>query len=344
MGMIIRPGHLGRRAGLGTARGWLPQNAFGAAEDFNPLTIPNLGTWYHGESGVTLGGTPLASGTVPPVVTLTGTLTPALGLYVQIDGAGARGVATFKWSLDNGSTFAATGVLTAATVTLTGLAAAITVNFPVGAYLTDNIYKATIAQWNDVSGNGNNTTQAAATAQPQYIADAAKGRSGGLFVQASSQFLQKTNVNLFGAGAYCVFGAVKYVAAAANAIAFANSATGVGMAAPYANGTSRAVVHVGVAAYNDATVSTGVEIWTANRVAASKPTLRVNKTVQALAGAATTLNDPGGTASLLLGCHIDTGTPQICMDGHILEILAYTRDLTTTEVTKVENYLTAKYR
>src|SRR5258708_19444783 len=90
--------------------------------------------------GVTLGGTPRASGTIPPAVTLTGTLTGVPDLYLKIDGAGARGTATFRWSLDDGATFVATSVLTAATVTLRGAPPPLIVPFPLGPDLTHNLH------------------------------------------------------------------------------------------------------------------------------------------------------------------------------------------------------------
>src|SRR5258708_18034961 len=104
--------------------------------------------------GVTLGGTPRASGTIPPAVTLTGTLTGVPDLYLKIDGAGARGTATFRWSLDDGATFVATSVLTAATVTLSGAAPAVIVNFPLGADLTLHLHNGAVPTLSQqLSGN-----------------------------------------------------------------------------------------------------------------------------------------------------------------------------------------------
>lgn len=148
--------------------------------DFLPSSLPNLAAWYRADQGITLGTTPLAAGTVPPAVTISGTLTQSLGLYIQIDGAGTLGIATFKWSINNGSTFVATAVLTAASVVLgaTGITAA----FPAGTYLTDNIYRATGAQRNDLSGNGRHLVQAVVTKQPLFAV------AGGSNNQATDTF------------------------------------------------------------------------------------------------------------------------------------------------------------
>lgn len=151
--------------------------------------LRNLAAWYRADQGITIGGTPLASGTTPPAVTYTGTLTGVSGLYVQIDGAGARGVATFKWSLDGGSTFQATAVLTAATVALSGAASAVTVNFPVGTYATNNIYRATTAQWSDLSGNVRHLLQATPAKQPAPIISAVNGQPALRFDTSAGMFL-----------------------------------------------------------------------------------------------------------------------------------------------------------
>jgi hypothetical protein len=60
------------------------------------------------------------------------------GLYIEIDGAGTLGVATFKWSINGGQTFEQTLVPTAASVTLSGTGCAVA--FTAGTYSTNNIY------------------------------------------------------------------------------------------------------------------------------------------------------------------------------------------------------------
>lgn len=80
-------------------------------------------------------------GTAPPVVALTGTPTDYVDLRLEITTGGARGTAVFRYSFDGGATWAATGVLTAATVALTG--SGLTAAFATGTnYSTDNVYTA----------------------------------------------------------------------------------------------------------------------------------------------------------------------------------------------------------
>src|SRR3990167_629524 len=78
------------------------------------------------------------SGTDPPLVTITGTPDNDYLFVIDLTLGGARGVAPFRWSINGGSTWEASGVVTAATNVLgtTGL----TANFPVGTYTDDNAY------------------------------------------------------------------------------------------------------------------------------------------------------------------------------------------------------------
>jgi len=136
-------------------------------QPFNPAHVAGLFAWYRASQGATLGSTPLATGTAPPVVTIAttdGALPVASGLRIEITTTGARGTADFRWSVNDGATFEASAVLTAATVTLGP--ANITVTFPVGTYTNDNVYRATCSQWNDMSPNALNLSQATAANQP----------------------------------------------------------------------------------------------------------------------------------------------------------------------------------
>jgi hypothetical protein len=81
-----------------------------------------------------------AAGTSPPTVTLSGTVTRYIDLVVEITLGGARGTATFQYSLDGGATYSA-DIATAATYLMgdTG----VTLNFATGTdYDTDNVYTA----------------------------------------------------------------------------------------------------------------------------------------------------------------------------------------------------------
>lgn len=81
------------------------------------------------------------SGTTPPDVTLTGTPNGYHNVVIDITLGGARGTAEFRWSIDGGATWAASGVATAASVTLTGTG--LTAAFSTGTdYNVDNLYTA----------------------------------------------------------------------------------------------------------------------------------------------------------------------------------------------------------
>ncbi|HEY6464090.1 MAG TPA: hypothetical protein VIY73_28170 [Polyangiaceae bacterium] len=84
----------------------------------------------------------VAAGTAPPAVTLVGR--PVLGallMVLELTLAGTLGTAQFRWSSDGGTTWIASGVVTAASVSLgaTGMQAQFA---GVGEYSTDNVYAA----------------------------------------------------------------------------------------------------------------------------------------------------------------------------------------------------------
>lgn len=126
--------------------------------------------WFRADQGIQYGGTLRASGTAPPAWTITGTATRQVGLHMEIDNVGAGtalGQATYKWSEDNGSTYVATGVVTAAGPTALGTTG-LSVAMAVGPYNIDNKWDITVSQWNDVSGAGNHAVMATAGNQPLF--------------------------------------------------------------------------------------------------------------------------------------------------------------------------------
>ncbi len=102
------------------------------------LGHPYVGYWVTRAQNVS---SLIASGTRPPPVTITGTLTPGTNMAYQfaldIVAGGALGTATFKYTLNGGTSYSSTAS-TAASVLLgnTGL----TANFPAGTYSTNNVY------------------------------------------------------------------------------------------------------------------------------------------------------------------------------------------------------------
>jgi hypothetical protein len=93
---------------------------------------------------------PIEAGTTPPNIGITGT-PKSLGyrLVVDIVGAGALGVATFRWSVDDGATWSATAA-TAATAELTGTG--LTVTFPDVTYAADNEWRSAASYPSELKG------------------------------------------------------------------------------------------------------------------------------------------------------------------------------------------------
>jgi hypothetical protein len=109
------------------------------------LTVPTGGSFAVPKLGITIAFPAATMGAVTqsgagPAVTLTGTPAGDYQLVIQIDLGGTRGTATFKWSTDDGATWTAEDVLTAASVVLgsTGL----TANFATGTYVLNETYSA----------------------------------------------------------------------------------------------------------------------------------------------------------------------------------------------------------
>jgi len=116
--------------------------------------------------GLTYGGTLLASGTTPPVITLTGSIagTP-VPIRVECTLLGALGVWTGRVSFDGGSTFPQ-AFTSAATVPLTGAGSGLTLNIAAGSAAVDNVWLATCAGVADQSGNAKHYSNVTANQQP----------------------------------------------------------------------------------------------------------------------------------------------------------------------------------
>jgi len=152
------------------------QFAFGRSSPLFYKSQYDLRFWGRTNRGITLDPTLRATGTTPPVATISaaagGSLTCQVGLHVEIDNVGAGtglGQATYKWSSNNGTSYVATGVTTAAGPTAlgtTGLAIA----FAAGPYNINNKWDATAATIVDWSGLGNHATALIARQVPFSLA------------------------------------------------------------------------------------------------------------------------------------------------------------------------------
>lgn len=110
-------------------------------EQQEPYTV-GLSTFVGADLTVTQqvddGAVLFATGTAPPIVTISGSLPYPQQLRVELQTTGPRGTATFRLSLDGGSTYVATGVTTAASYGVPGTSN--TLLFPVGSYTNNNVY------------------------------------------------------------------------------------------------------------------------------------------------------------------------------------------------------------
>lgn len=130
----------------------------------------DLRVWLQYKLGIQYGATLKATGTSPPAWTISGTPTRLVGLHLEIDsvaGGTGLGQATYKWSENNGTSYVATGVLTAAGPTALGTTG-LTVSMAVGPYNIDNKYDITVAQWDNLAGNGLHAANVDAAQQPVY--------------------------------------------------------------------------------------------------------------------------------------------------------------------------------
>jgi hypothetical protein len=119
--------------------------------------------------GITYGGTLLAAGSAPPVITLTGALaTTPVPILVSCTLAGVLGTWTGTVSYDGGATVAQT-FTSSPTVPLTGAGTGLTLNIATGtatASATQDTWTATCAGWADQSGNAHHYSQATPSKQP----------------------------------------------------------------------------------------------------------------------------------------------------------------------------------
>lgn len=160
-----------------------------AAAPLNIASIfPTAFQVLQSDLGLTYGGTPRATGTAPPVGSLTGTLaTTPVPLWFKPTTPGVIGSgATFAAYADGlGTTPFQTGITPSVgvPVALTGPCAGLSHAWAAGTSNADNVWKATCSAWADQTANAKHASAASAALQP-IISTGMNGKPGLLFAGA----------------------------------------------------------------------------------------------------------------------------------------------------------------
>lgn len=200
---------------------------------------------------------------------------------------------------------------------------------------------AVMATWGDQSGNGRDVTGAGA-ARPTFTQRAINGKPGGTG-DGTDDIMSSANTNPIGNGAYTAIGAWKNATAAASKyfLEYGTGSLGSGFDIGTEAGSVRGVGHSGVAAHNDAAISSNAEVWYARRGAAAAPTLQVDGTDQALTNSGTTgMNDPGATAKISL---FASAFPTAWVQGSIAEVSLHAAALPVIQCTRAMAHLRNRY-
>ncbi len=303
-------------------RRWL-QSSRRAGQDRGRLAIGDpllyaqaygLLLYLRADRGVTLGTTLRPGGTSPPAVTISGNLTDnGLGLHLAIDsvaGGVDLGQATYKWSIDDGVTFVATGVPTAAGPTALGTTG-VSVSFAAGPYNINNFWDGVIAEWADQSGQGNTVTQATLASQPVYQVNQTVGTfSPRREVLFAVDFMTRPACDLFGAGTYTIIAANRAGSLTTGRVDFGNGDGATGAYIGSGAGPTRALTHVGAFTATDGALQTSTyEVVTARRSAGAAPTMRINGVDSPLTGATATFTPTTGASVLFVGAFHDGTLP-----------------------------------
>jgi len=89
------------------------------------------------------------------------------------------------------------------------------------------------------------------------------------------------------------------------------------------------------------TDTTVLKVWSANRVAASVPTLEINRVNLPLGGASTVLNNPGASAALVFGATNNSGSIAQFTTVDFVEIVIYGVDRSAGERQALQRMLMA---
>lgn len=145
----------------------------------NPLDVSGCVAYGEGSDLLTAGsfGTITSGGLTPPTITLTGTAKFPCQIRIAMNTTGARGVADFSISFDQGRSWPIKNIKTAAEVYIDAIG--VTIGFPDSTYYNNNVWTAEtwILGWGDKSGNGRHMSIIEANA-PKLIAAKSYGRPG----------------------------------------------------------------------------------------------------------------------------------------------------------------------
>lgn len=297
---------------------------------WTPLTLGSCLLWVSAKKGITLGTTPLATGTSPPAITISGNLTQVVGLRIEITTSGVRGTAIFRWSIDGGNTYTS-NVLTAATVLLgvTG----ITVTFPNSTYTNDNVYVGRIAAWSDRAKVATDQTQTTVSNQPTLTWSDLNSQPAVSFT--NPRFL---NSSVFSPAPCTIIAIAKCTVSGAGGYS-AIAALGNSVGGAFIFGVANGVTQWGE--YSNANVLSGQNISTYKKITAvirnyNDIDLRTNGNSVTVSTGVSAYVSPS-----FIGAGVANGTQNL--EGGICELLVFSRVLNTTECIIVENYLGNQY-
>jgi len=222
LGSFARRGFASNRRGIGDAAGAFNGN-------FNSI-FPAAYQSVQTDIGLTYGGTMLAAGTAPPVLTLTGSVAGvAVPIRVEATSSGALGVWQGKVSYDGGSSFPQT-FTSAATIPLTAGATGLTLNIAAGNATgpADNFWLATCSALADQSGNAAHYSQAT-PANQAVITPGLNGCPGLLLDGTNDDFGSTLSQPAPGTQKWCVFGVFKHITWNTNDVPFASRNTADGL-------------------------------------------------------------------------------------------------------------------
>lgn len=196
-----------------------------------------------------------------------------------------------------------------------------------------------VAQWDDLSGQGNHVTQATSGNRPLVKANAQNGRVGINFDPTGTQGLARANCNLVGAGPYSAFVVAKTVSVSRILFANLNGASTAGFYAKVNSTGERRIENPGVSSHLGFVQAalTQPEVWVFTQANGSPPLLYANGLADPLSGGGG-IADPGASAILTVGSGA-AGS----MIGDIYELGILNRVITQQERQQLEHYLAAAW-